>query len=769
MRGKTAGVPAALLSQGLVPTAPYTPSAVFTVRTLELYRSVHLRSPSLALQPFVKGVCDMQGVPFRRAYSDKFNNAYDLYLRILSEVEDRVLLELGRSERIWRLKNACPACTYVLDGEDPLRFGMLVTMDGGNSLKRLARRDIGQEVRGDGMPELGPMRGVEDSRTVSQRYYLSREEVNKWEAPSDATAPGEDDDDAGNPCASRWHNMSSQATAKMWGIFDETGIFLCLCRHGFVLTVCDMVQSGELSKYPLATVNTLLEAFGSRIGCGYDIGCKFSSTIANSALASKAKALEFTSLVGAFHGHAHNRLCQLSNLATYVTGLGLEDLEGCERMFSKSNNLAASLRHTSRFHRTQKIDQYFHHMDSYETMANLSKFIVDNYNQALEIISGQDDLARMMREHGVQNVEVFSQWLEEERKYLTGLTAEPVKETLQMDYYQALVDWNARKYVVLFTGLRRALISRARAEVEEARGAFIQHNPNEQPSTGGKRKRSPETQMRHANELHDKALRSVMDLEVKLDIKKRWEAGSKDWVAAAELVSQRRYQRCLDQLESLIVSRMFELTKMNMSKTGYKLRRHISKSLQTRSQAIRTALERYNNAAAAMKPARPSLSWDQVVEYAFLADFDLLRVSREDIRSRQWAQPIPRAMMHQYFKIQRAREEIHRLDIEIRRVVTYIQDERAFLERAVRFKKLKDAVLKVAAALIPGVPVDKTLRCTPTEGEVQRPDAPVILEAAAPRGEDEDEEAEARAEEEEEDEEEVAESHTIDEALASQG
>lgn len=29
-------------------------------------------------------------------------------------------------------------------------------------------------------------------------------------------------------------------------MYDETGIFLSLCRHGFVLLVTDMIKSGEL-------------------------------------------------------------------------------------------------------------------------------------------------------------------------------------------------------------------------------------------------------------------------------------------------------------------------------------------------------------------------------------------------------------------------------------------------------------------------------------------------------------------------------------------
>jgi hypothetical protein len=128
------------------------------------------------------------------------------------------------------------------------------------------------------------------------------------------------------------------------------------------------------AKYPLAVVEVLLEAFGANIGGGYDIGCKFKMTLSHSELGPLAKALDYRALVGSFHGHAHNRLCQLSFLATYVKGMGLEDLEGCERFFSKSNALASSLRYASVFHRQQKMVEFMKHMDNMETYQNLSMF-----------------------------------------------------------------------------------------------------------------------------------------------------------------------------------------------------------------------------------------------------------------------------------------------------------------------------------------------------------------------------------------------------------
>ncbi|KAJ7811815.1 hypothetical protein B0H14DRAFT_2299106, partial [Mycena olivaceomarginata] len=102
---------------------------------------------------------------------------------------------------------------------------------------------------------------------------------------------------------------------------------------------------------------------------------------------------------------------------------------------------------------------------------------------------------------------------------------------------------------------------------------------------------------RHAAELFSKTLAAVQDLELRLGIAKRWERDGADWTATALMVTNRRYQRALDELEGLVVVRMFELSKVHMADTGYKLRKHIAKALQARSKGVRSALDRYNDAA----------------------------------------------------------------------------------------------------------------------------------------------------------------------------
>ncbi|KAJ7841691.1 hypothetical protein B0H14DRAFT_3086723 [Mycena olivaceomarginata] len=618
-----------------MPCAPWKPSVVIATRVLELYRTTHIRCPQLAIQSFVKSLCDLHGVPYRPYLRQQFSTAYDIYLEIRRQTDCLVNSALGRNTPNWRLKHTCPACMYKLEGEDELIFSMLFNMDGNDSLKRVLKR-----LKTDGSeeePTAGPSIERDDSRDGGEDYFLRRERVDRWGDPS-------------NPCSGRWKNMINDVTSKMWGIFDETGIFLALCWHGFALVVADMVRSGELSKYPLAVVEVLLDTFGLKLGGGYDIGCHFESTLKNSELGDKARTNRFKSLVGSFHGHAHNRLCQLSFLATYVEGLGLEDLEGCERYFSRSNALAKSVRYANKFHRRQEITTFMKQIDDLEVYANLSKFLCNNYRQALKILQPEPTLKRWMQEEGVEDYDTFHVWLEEEKEYLLGLDAGLPKKrelTLEMEYLQKLVNLEgSQKRVTAIRAAERA----AQADGADYSPAPISH-----------------VARRHAIEQRNRDIELVEDLEQKLGVETRWTSNSPQWTATDAALKKHKYLDALDEIEQIILARLFEMTKVHQSGTGYKMRSHIAKALQARSKAIRNAIERYNKVALSMEPPMPTLDWDQVVNYGFLGDFDLLRDTTDSISSRPWTRRSYRLAMDSYFKILRAREEIQRLNIEIKR------------------------------------------------------------------------------------------------------
>lgn len=96
----------------------------------------------------------------------------------------------------------------------------------------------------------------------------------------------------------------------------------------------------------------------------FNITCSFEVTIGNSALlGARVKEARMDFVVNAFHGWAHNRLCQLQYHPLYRKGLGLEDLETLEHIFSSSNAVARTVRHATQFHWMQAMDLHYRQWD----------------------------------------------------------------------------------------------------------------------------------------------------------------------------------------------------------------------------------------------------------------------------------------------------------------------------------------------------------------------------------------------------------------------
>lgn len=98
--------------------------------------------------------------------NEQFSACYDLYLAVLRNVRSLVRETLGCDTPHWRLKNACPACTYKLKNEPEMKFSMLITMDGNDSLKRILSASTNEYTQNN-MKEFS-------------EYFIDREEVDKW-------------------------------------------------------------------------------------------------------------------------------------------------------------------------------------------------------------------------------------------------------------------------------------------------------------------------------------------------------------------------------------------------------------------------------------------------------------------------------------------------------------------------------------------------------------------------------------------------------------
>ena len=180
-----------------------------------------------------------------------------------------------------------------------------------------------------------------------------------------------------------------------------------------------------------------LEVLGSNWLMGYDIGCAFSKTIMSSSLGPQFRAQNCRCCVNAFHGYSHSYDCQKQHHPNVIEGIGLEDLEIMECIFSSSNQLGSVTRYMTRYRRRVFIHNFFQQWDD-EKYANLGEMLHNNYVQALQIIESEVPAL----EHAKESLGIgegdLERWHEEEVIYFSTLGQEPEYDVHRVAYVEAL-------------------------------------------------------------------------------------------------------------------------------------------------------------------------------------------------------------------------------------------------------------------------------------------------------------------------------------------
>ncbi|KAI0676297.1 hypothetical protein C8Q78DRAFT_960152, partial [Trametes maxima] len=698
LRTKTIPAPAersvaeALVSAGYLCSTPIKPRLAISLQTLELLRCVRLFKPSFSIEAFAKLVCHYYCLPYRRTYRNALSDAFDIYLAILRAIDKRVLGALGRDTPDWRVLNACPACCYKLRDEPERPFSRMYCMDGNNSLKRM--RPLGGRKIGDArvfeesdyfLPQSFADRFANEVRSRPQQNSgagMASSDMMDIDDPPPLAPQSEGDptDGAGGVdslCTKNWKAAQSDEKKRSWDIFEETGIFASACRHGLILWLVDMVRSGELARYPLAIVAKVLDVLGERMIGGYDVGCSFLSTVQHSSLGPRFAELHSRLCVNSFHGYSHDYSCQVNFHPTFIKGMGIEDLETMERIFSSSNQLASVIRYATAYRRRVLIDLFFQQWDI-EKYLNLGKMLFDNYHQALDIIK---ELEIVVTE-GMKSLGVTAADLErfaaEERAYLGLLGKETPEDLHEIAYVETL-----QEYRSLARTNRRFFAIDTTTGTATAEISFMppQSGPTDyDKETARTRKLETATNKiltdrKYLENRKRELTLQVADFEVLLGVSTTWQPSDPAYIRVAKYIATRKYQQALSNLQRLIVQRLFELHKLNLAQTGYRMRRNIAKNMQTRSRAIWNAIATYNTAAAALDPPRPKVDWETVSHYQFLEEFDLLNETRADVRDKPWAQPAVRELARVSHRLAGARDELVQVHIEARRVHTSIRDE----------------------------------------------------------------------------------------------
>ncbi|KAJ3472921.1 hypothetical protein NLI96_g13200 [Meripilus lineatus] len=146
-----------------------------------------------------------------------------------------------------------------------------------------------------------------------------------------------------------------------------------------------------------------------------------------------------------------------------------------------------------------------------------------------------------------------------------------------------------------------------------------------------------ETKRRHAKERYDRLLLEVMEMELRMGIQ-RWQPSHPRYQSTLKYISQRKYHQALNKVYRLVVLRLFELHKLNLSQTE----------------------------------------------------------SRTDLTTRQWSATANREFVKLRRRISRAKEEITRCEVEARRLHTAILDEDRHFKQVLAQLRLSQDIILVA-------------------------------------------------------------------------
>jgi hypothetical protein len=271
------------------------PSTAFSLLTLESYRLIRLKKPSFSIQAFVQSLCDSSGTQYSISLRNLLSDAFDAYLAILRIVDARIRTALGRNDRNWHIKNSCPCCNHRVRNEPPLLYDHIFSVDGGSSCKRFrdagtafspdfssdyyicptevdvykheaVKKTVKKNRKGKGGGKSKTHTNGSSMGTVDDGDGLEEDEGQQADIVLEVGAPAIQTDEDGQEwiirniqaepglehstdlthCVERWKANADDDKKGMFECFDEAGIFIAVCRHGFLLAFCDIIQSGEL-------------------------------------------------------------------------------------------------------------------------------------------------------------------------------------------------------------------------------------------------------------------------------------------------------------------------------------------------------------------------------------------------------------------------------------------------------------------------------------------------------------------------------------------
>ncbi|KAI6034740.1 hypothetical protein BKA83DRAFT_4487730 [Pisolithus microcarpus] len=143
-------------------------------------------------------------------------------------------------------------------------------------------------------------------------------------------------DEAIDQCQSSYEAADGKKKKAAMDTFDDSGLMALICRHDIPLFFANIDTPGEQQKYSITLIEHLFSLLPpqANVVTLYDVGCVLSCSLDQYDILDSSITSRIRFATTAMHAYGHEWACQLIYNPRLITGLGLSDGKGTERLWS---------------------------------------------------------------------------------------------------------------------------------------------------------------------------------------------------------------------------------------------------------------------------------------------------------------------------------------------------------------------------------------------------------------------------------------------------
>ncbi|CAK5268968.1 unnamed protein product [Mycena citricolor] len=194
--------------------------------------------------------------------------------------------------------------------------------------------------------------------------------------------------------------------------YDSTGVFVMTCRHSQVLFLANIDTPGEQQCYIIALLEKVASLLprNATIVQAYDIGCVVDHSCHLYPILSPSLHQRVAFVINIMHSFAHEWDCQLVYSPRFFTGMGISDMEGVERFWSRMRKLIGMTRTQWSSRRIWILDGHTEFINS-EGLEGLGHWL--DRQQEKNLLPKLKKAVKVLQDCRISDHELRTQWREQ--------------------------------------------------------------------------------------------------------------------------------------------------------------------------------------------------------------------------------------------------------------------------------------------------------------------------------------------------------------------